>query len=131
MKLTTLGIAGIAIIMDAAPALAHHSFAMFDYANRLTLEGTVKEFQWTNPHAWLLMAVRNTSGVEEQWVIEMGTPIGLARLGWKPNTLSPGFKISATIQPLKNGAHGGRAVTVTLPDGTLKGHPYPLGVRTS
>jgi hypothetical protein len=131
MKGTAFVLAGVVITLYAAPALAHHSFAMFDHAKTLNLEGTVKEFQWTNPHSWILMMVKNPQGAEEQWDIEIGTPLGLARHGWIPKTLTPGMQITVLVQPLKDGRHGGRAVEVTLPDGTRKFHPYPLGVRTS
>jgi hypothetical protein len=91
---------------------------MFDATKAQKLEGVVKEFQWTNPHAWILMTVGN-----DQWAIEMGGPGGLARQGWVPKTLTPGMKISAVIHPLKDGTHGGQFMAVTLPDGTLKGNP--------
>jgi len=131
MKLTAFAFAGVAIVMSMTPAHAHHSFAMFDYMKSMTLEGTVKEFQWTNPHSWILMMVRNAQGGEEQWSIELGTPAGLSRQGWVPKTLMPGMKITALIHPLKDGARGGRGISVTLPDGVMKSHPFPLGVRTS
>jgi len=117
MKFRTLTLAAVALVY-AVPALAHHSFAMFDATKATKLEGTVKEFQWTNPHAWILMTVGN-----DQWAIEMGGPGGLARQGWVPKTLTPGMKISAIIHPLKDGTHGGQFMAVTLPDGTLKGNP--------
>ena len=117
MKPTVLACAALALIY-AAPALAHHSFAMFDADKKVTLEGTVKEFQWTNPHSWILMTVGS-----DQWAIEMGAPGGLARQGWVPKTLTPGMKITAIIHPLKDGTHGGQFMAVTLPDGTLKGNP--------
>ena len=81
MKLYVLGLAGIAVAMSAIPAIAHHSFAMFDAQKSTTLEGTVKEFQWTNPHSWILLMVDNAEGKAEQWAIEMGGPAGLARQG--------------------------------------------------
>jgi hypothetical protein len=122
MKLKALGLAGIALAY-AVPALAHHSFAMFDAQKAVTLEGTVKEFQWTNPHAWILMNVPNAQGVEEQWAIEMGGPGGLARRGWLPKTLMPGMKVTTIIHPLKDGTHGGQFMAVTLPDGKVMGNP--------
>jgi hypothetical protein len=131
MRLTAFAVAGVAITTMTTPAFAHHSFAMFDYMKSVTLEGTVKEFQWTNPHSWILMMVRNAQGTEEQWAIELGTPAGLSRQGWVPKTLVPGMRITASIHPLKDGARGGRGISVTLPDGMVKVHPYPLGVRTS
>ena len=118
MKLRTFGITAAVMAMYAVPAVAHHSFAMFDAEKKVTLDGTVKEFQWTNPHSWILM---NVNG--EQWAIEMGAPGGLARQGWVPKTLTPGMKISAIIHPLKDGTHGGQFMAVTLPDGTVKGNP--------
>jgi len=123
MKFRTLGLAGIAVAMYAIPAFAHHSFAMFDAEKNVKLDGTIKEFQWTNPHSWILMMVRNQQGAEEQWAIEMGGPAGLARQGWVPKTLTPGMKVSAIIHPLKDGTRGGQFMAVTLPDGTLKGNP--------
>jgi hypothetical protein len=68
-----------------APALAHHSFSMFDAAKKITLEGTIKDFEGTNPHSWILLNVTNATGGQEQWAIEMGPPSGLTRLGWVPN----------------------------------------------
>jgi hypothetical protein len=118
MKFKALGLASIAVAMYAVPALAHHSFAMFDAEKKITLEGTVKEFQWTNPHSWILMNVG-----ADQWAIEMGAPGGLARQGWVPKTLTPGMKVTATIHPLKDGTHGGQFMAVQLPDGTTKGNP--------
>lgn len=122
MKFKALGLAGVAIAMYAIPAFAHHSFAMFDAEKRMTLEGTVKEFQWTNPHSWILMMVKNQAGVEEQWAIELGAPGGLARQGWVPKTLTPGMAVTATIHPLKDGTHGGQFMAVKLPDGSMKGN---------
>jgi hypothetical protein len=123
MQLKALGLAGIAVAICAIPAVAHHSFAMFDANQRITVDGTVKEFQWTNPHAWILMMVSNKEGQLDQWSIEMGGPGGLARQGWVPKTLTPGMNISVTIHPLRDGNHGGQFLAVKLPDGTQMGNP--------
>ena len=123
MKLNALGLAGIAVAMSAIAAIAHHSFAMFDAQKSMTLEGTVKEFQWTNPHSWILLMVDNAEGKAEQWAIEMGGPAGLARQGWRPKTLTPGMKVKTVIHPLRDGANGGQFMAVTLPDGTQIGNP--------
>jgi hypothetical protein len=118
MNIKRFGVGAAVIAMYAVPALAHHWFAMFDAEKKVSLDGTVKEFQWTNPHSWILMTVNN-----EQWAIEMGAPGGLARQGWIPKTLTPGMKVTAVIHPLKDGTHGGQFMAVTLPDGTTKGNP--------
>ena len=123
MKFKALGITGVAFAMYAIPAFAHHSFAMFDAEKKTTLEGTVKEFQWTNPHSWILMTVNNAEGKAEQWAIEMGGPGGLARQGWVPKTLTPGMKVKTVIHPLRDGTNGGQFMAITLPDGTVMGNP--------
>jgi len=123
LNLNALGLAGIAVAMSVIPAVAHHSFAMFDAQKSTTLEGVVKEFQWTNPHSWILLTVENAQGGAEQWAIEMGGPAGLARQGWKPKTLTPGMKVKAVVHPLRDGANGGQFMAVTLPDGTQMGNP--------
>ena len=122
MKFAALGLAGIAVAIGAIPAVAHHSFAMFDASKQTTVAGTVKEFQWTNPHAFILMMVTNGEGQLDQWAIEMGGPGGLARQGWVPKTLKPGMNISVIMHPLREG-HGGQFLAVTLPDGTQLGNP--------
>ena len=121
LALTRIALAGIAVAMSAIPAVAHHSFAMFDALKSTSLEGTVKEFQWTNPHSWIHLTVTNAEGKEEQWAIEMGGPAGLARQGWRPKTLTPGMKVKAVVHPLRDGANGGQFMAVTLPDGTQMG----------
>jgi hypothetical protein len=123
MNFKALGLAGITFTLSAIPALAHHSFAMFDAEKKMTLDGTVKEFQWTNPHSWILLTVSDAQGKAEQWAIEMGGPSGLARQGWVPKTLTPGMKVQAVIHPLRDGTPGGQFMAVTLPDGTQLGNP--------
>jgi hypothetical protein len=123
VNLRALGLAGIAVALCAGPTLAHHSFAMFDAEKKVTLEGIVKEFQWTNPHAWIMVTVADKEGKAEPWAIEMNGPSGLVRQGWKPKTLTPGMPITLTIHPLKDGTHGGQFLSVMLPDGTQLGNP--------
>jgi hypothetical protein len=132
MKIKALGLAGTAVAICAIPAVAHHSFAMFDAGKLVTVAGTVKEFQWTNPHAFILMMVANRDGQVEQWAIEMGGPGGLARQGWVPKTLKPGMNISVIMHPLRDG-QGGQFLAVTLPDGTQMGNPNvePTPERTA
>jgi Family of unknown function (DUF6152) len=121
MTFRALAFAGIAVAIYAVPALAHHSFAMFDGEQKVTLEGTVKAFQWIYPHSWILLMVRNSEGQLEQWPIEMGSPGGLAKEGWLPKTLTPGMNVTAVIHPLKDGTHGGQYLSVTFADGRTLG----------
>ena len=75
----------------AAPpfALAHHSTSMFETEKRVTVTGAVKEFQWTNPHAWIQVVVTGPDGMPADWSFECGSPNTLSRQGWKPSTLKP------------------------------------------
>jgi hypothetical protein len=69
-----LALAGFAAVaLAAAPAFAHHSFAMFDSAKNVTLEGTIKEFQWTNPHSWIQIVAKDASGKDVEYSIEGGS----------------------------------------------------------
>jgi hypothetical protein len=115
--------ASTAIMASGGAALAHHSFAMFDADQRTTLAGTVKEFQWTNPHAWIFVMVPNHDGLLEQWAVEMGGPGQIARQGWTAKTLTPGMDVKLTIHPLRDGTNGGQFMSLTLPDGTQLGNP--------
>ncbi len=115
----------LSLLSIATPVLAHHSFAMFDNEKDMTLVGTVKEFQWTNPHAWLQVMVPGADGKAVEWSIEMTSPNGLKRSGWRPTTIKPGDKVTAVIHPLKSGEMGGSLVEVTLPDGKVMGRRAP------
>src|SRR5258706_3228024 len=122
MKVRALAVVGIATLaVYAIPAVAHHSFAMFDASKTVTLEGSVKEFQWTNPHAWILLNVANPQGQADVWAIELNGPSGLARDGWKPKTLTPGMNVSVTIHPLHDGTNGGQVLNFKVPEGSPMG----------
>jgi hypothetical protein len=123
MRLQLVAFAAGAAVVASSPALAHHSFAMFDSDQKTTLAGTVKEFQWSNPHAWIFVMVPNHDGQLEQWAVEMGGPGQIARQGWTAKTLMPGMDVKLTIHPLRDGTNGGQFMAVTLPDGTQLGNP--------
>jgi hypothetical protein len=118
----------LALAALPAAALAHHSYAMFDLSRTVTLQGTIKDFQWTNPHSWIWIDVAGADGKPEQWGIEGMSPNYLARRGWSKHTLNPGDKVSVLIHPLKGADHGGSFLSVTLADGTVmrqSGGPPP------
>ena len=108
-----------AAMLAAAPATAHHSYTMFDLGKEATLTGTVQEFQWTAPHAWIELNVAARKGSPELWSIEGMSPNYLARRGWSRHSLKPGDKVSVVIHPLKDGARGGTVVRVILQDGRV------------
>jgi hypothetical protein len=106
-----------------APALAHHSFAMFDAEKTVTMTGTVKEFEWTNPHSWLRIMVEDpATGKTVQWMLESGSPAQQVRVGWTHDSLKPGDKVTVTMHPLKDGSRGGGLLTATLPNGKTVGN---------
>jgi hypothetical protein len=110
--------------LAAYPAMAHHSDAMFASDKELVLNGTVKQFQYTNPHSWIQLVVPAAAGAPVEWSIETGAPIVLLRAGIKPTALQPGDKVSLRVHPLKDGGAGGSLIEVTKEDGStlsLKG----------
>jgi len=110
----------------AANTRAHHSFAMFDTASPITITGTVTDFQWTNPHAYIELDVADN--VAKHWSIELGSPSILQRAGWKFSTLKKGDKIVAVVAPLKSGEPGSLLVRLTLADGRVLGNGGATGI---
>ena len=119
-----LGIAA-ALALSGTVASAHHSFAMFDLGRDVTVEAVVKEVQFTNPHVWLQILVKDDKGAETEWSIESGAPGMMLRNGWKPSTLKAGDKVTLTLHPLRNGTPGGSLVRVKVPDGRTLGPGAP------
>jgi hypothetical protein len=115
----------IAVLLTASSALAHHSFAMFDQSQTVTLQGAVKDFRWTNPHVFIELLVKNENGADEEWSIEMTSPEHLSRAGWRPGTLKPGDKVTLNIHPMRDGVKGGQYLSGTGPSGPLLGAPPP------
>jgi hypothetical protein len=115
----------IAAMLTASSALAHHSFAMFDQSKAVTLQGTVKDFRWTNPHVFIQLLVKTEGGSEVEWSIEMTSPEHLARVGWRPGNLKTGDAVTLVIHPMRDGTAGGQYISGTGPDGPLAGSPAP------
>jgi len=107
-----------AVLAIALPANAHHSTAMFDFTKTVELKGTIKEFQWTNPHTWTKVDVQGGTAVVE-YGLEGMSPNYLSRNGWSKRTLNTGDKVTLTLHPLKDGRKGGFMVSAKLPDGTV------------
>lgn len=108
----------LCLVMTGPCAFAHHSFAMYDSNQLLTVTGTVKTFQWTNPHVilWLVNGP-DASGASDLWTFELPTSPGvLTRLGWSKHSLESGDRVVVEFNPLRNGAHGGSFKKATLVD---------------
>lgn len=103
------------------PVGAHHSEAAFDTGRVIQLNGTVKEFQWTNPHVWIQLYVKNDDGKTVEWSIEGGGPNSLARKGWRPATFKPGAAVTIKAHPMRNGAPAAAFIGARFADGSTLG----------
>jgi len=104
-----------ALSLGAAPARAHHSGAMFDMAHLIT--GVVTKVEWTNPHTFMYVNVKNDKGAVEEWAIEINSPNFLRHNGWTSATVSPGDTITCTGAPAKSGSKFMHGMTVELSSG--------------
>ena len=102
-----------------APALAHHSYAMFDAQQNKQLDGTVQAFKWTNPHSYIEVMVMDDKGQAQTWGVECGSPAQMVRAGWRSTSLKPGDHVVVTVHPLRDGTFGGSFVQVQTADGKV------------
>ena len=98
-------------------ALAHHSTAMYDMPNPITVKGAVKRFEWTNPHAFIFLDVKDEKAGSVEWEIELMSLNHLRSYGWMRTTVKPGDVISCTGGAAKSGAPSMISEVIELPDG--------------
>ena len=113
-------LAALAFAAVAGPAVAHHSYAMFDMQKTVVLDASVTRFKWQNPHAFIEADVAVNGGTEH-WAVEMTSPNNLAQEGWKRSSLKPGDRVRIWVHPLRSGARGGSYAGVRLADGSTLG----------
>jgi hypothetical protein len=112
----------IVVAVFAVQVQAHHSFAMFDQEKSITVSGTLKEFEFANPHCWLHVSVLDpATGRTLAWAFEMGSTGQIAVQGWKADTVKPGDKITIQAHPMKDGSRGGQYQSAKLADGRTLG----------
>jgi len=111
--LTSLIVTGV-----ATTAAAHHSFAGFDKSKIVTLKGTVKEWQFTNPHSWLEIVVIE-DGKDVEYALEGSSVNTLVRRGWNRSTFKPGDKVTVEVYPAISGEKGGAFLKATFEDGRV------------
>jgi hypothetical protein len=99
------------------PAQAHHSFAMFDADQTMTVTGTVKSYAFRMPHVWFFVVAAVPGGGQEEWGCEMSSPNLAVRKGWNIDSLKVGDKVTVTMHPMRDGAKAGSVVKVIMPDG--------------
>jgi hypothetical protein len=109
------------ICAAASPASAHHSFAAYIRTNSRTVDATVKEFRWSNPHVELIVVVTGSGGAPEEWAFEGGSINRLAISGFSRGLLKPGDKIAVSYNPKRNGGPGGFFYAVKFPNGRTIG----------
>jgi hypothetical protein len=122
-----LGFLATVVLWSGAPALAHHSGAMFDRTKTVELSGTIKQYQFTNPHVWIEVVVpekvvpgkKGKDAATGQWSIEGEGPAIMARMGLGPSVLKSGDKVTIKAHPLRDGRTGGSFISITLPDGKV------------
>ena len=110
---------GIVLLMTLNAATAHHSAAMFDQSKTITLKGTVKNFQFTNPHSWLFVIVTSADGTPVQWGFEAEGPSTLLHAGILPKSFRPGDKVTVTASPMRDGRPAGALKSVVTADGSV------------
>ena len=121
MTRTFVASAATAVVLSFVTATAHHSPVLFDRSSKKSLQGTVVEFAWTNPHASIQLDVPTDKGGTERWGVELGSPNAMVKAGWRSSTLKPGDKVTVVVNPLKSGEPGGIFVSITLADGRQLG----------
>lgn len=117
MRQFWMGIALLIALCVPFVARAHHAAAGIDRSGSVTVEGTVTQFRWANPHSWIEMDVVDSEGVTQIWDLEMNPPSYLVRAGWTSKTIQPGDVITVVARPFINGDPGGIFVSMTLPNG--------------
>jgi len=114
-----LGFFATMVLLSGMPALAHHSGAMFDRTQTVVLTGTIKQYQFTNPHVWLEMIVPGKDKRDVQWSIEGEGPSIMARMGLGPSVVKVGDKVTVRAHPLRDGRPGGSFISIRLPTGKV------------
>ena len=112
-------------LLNIDVAVAHHSAAMFNMEEEVVLKGTVKKFQFTNPHVWIHLQVVNEDGTETLWKIEALNPNALKRKGWKRNTFKAGDEVTVTAAPAKSGKPKANFIRAITADGSEIGQKQP------
>jgi Family of unknown function (DUF6152) len=112
-----IAMAVLCLVTAPRPTSAHHSTAMYDNEHPITVTGVVKKFDWTNPHAFVFLEVKDPKGNPVEWEVEMMSLNHLRSYGWTSKTVKPGDMISCTGSPAKSGAPSMISNRMKLADG--------------
>jgi hypothetical protein len=116
-----IGLIGSLGAFTVHPVFAHHSNAGFSPDAVKEITGTVKEFQFRNPHSWIQVNVTDATGKVTEWSFEWGSPNQLGREGVRPATFSPGMNVTIKFHPMLNGTPVGGFIGAKMPDGKILG----------
>jgi DNA/RNA endonuclease YhcR with UshA esterase domain len=116
---TDLSLLVVLVVSLVPRALAHHSVSMYDMDHPTTLKGTVSRLEWTNPHGYIYLEVKDDKGQTTEWAVEINSPNFLKHNGWTSTIVKPGDVITVTGGAAKSGAKTMRCTTVVLGDGTV------------
>lgn len=105
------------VMSGSVPMSAHHSPTMFDMTKSIEMKGEVRRFEWKNPHSYIQLLVKDETGKEVEWSLEMGAFVYLMNSGLTPSTVKPGQTLTVTVSPLKSGKNGGLVLRIVTPDG--------------
>jgi hypothetical protein len=126
------GLSSIVAACFSTATLAHHSTAEFDYTKQITIKGTVKEVQWTNPHSYIQLLADGDGGERTQWSVEIGSPTLNINMGWRKNSVKVGDVVTMNLSPARNGKPYGTLRVLTFADGqTLEGVAARVGAGPS
>ena len=119
-SLSVSSLFAVSLVMTGlgSPAFAHHSFAMFDQTQVVSVTGTVTRFDWQNPHTWLYISTEGESGAAAAYSFETSSPSSLMSTGWTAESIQVGDRVEIDFHPLRDGTNGGQLRTIWLPDGT-------------
>ncbi|MDO8795716.1 MAG: DUF6152 family protein [Vicinamibacterales bacterium] len=121
-KLIAALLATCGLFVAAQTLVAHHAGTMFDEDKTTELTGTIKEFQFTNPHAWIQVMVETKPGeAPKEWSVEWGSPNQLSRQGIRPSTFKAGSKVTMRVHPMRDGSAAGNFVAAKFEDGKIVG----------
>ena len=123
-SIAILAVIGVALF-NPVPGLAHHSNVAFEVNKIVTLTGVVKDFQWRNPHTWIVITVDDGKGVKTDWSVEGRAPGVLLRSGWTRSSIKAGETITVDFSPAKDGTKTGLVARVTKADGTILANAPP------
>ena len=120
-RMARVGLAMTAVLVVSITVVAHHSGVEFDNTKVVELNGTIKEFQFKNPHTWIQVLVPDGKGANVEWSLEWGSPNNLGRDGYRPSTFPPGAKVAVRFNPMRSGGPAGMFLGAKFQDGKTVG----------